>query len=816
MSINLSKHIEALRAKEAAAPKVQAVVADDAIIFWGAAMDRDYLPHLKGCVGSVTVFLRLDAVETLTQVKLYAKKKGISRIIATSPTLLRKLLDWTERKAPSLSNYAGSYFTLPSIDEGGQEIEIVFIQPLKQLVTIPYGKFMAKRLVTKLTHPDKWFVAPEFNWEVMDATNEDGYHTSFSQSNCFLIAVDIETFRQNAAIRCISYTAFFYDTSEVSGFHSETVVLPLDSVYNLAIMRRFNWSLKAPKVMQNGKYDAAYLARYNAPLYNWLYDTANFFHSWLSELPKDLGSLNSFFIREAVYWKDLAKTNDLYEYYRYNALDTWGTGCAFLAMIMEAPDYAFSNYLQEFPLVFPCHMAEMRGIERDMDALLPARAEQDAIVKEKSASLDRILGVTNFNVKSSPQMKQLLTILGCGDLKSADETNLKKARFRHPFNARIINLVLEIRAARTLNEKYLQVGEKAKEFHRLDGTGNRILCALNPHGTDSARLASREHHFWCGLQLQNIPRGPEVKQTMKADEGFELCEVDLAQAESRDTAYISGDEQLIHNVEYSSDFHCANASAFFGIPFEELYDEVLHKVLNKPLRQLAKPVNHGANYNMGWMILIETMGEEMILKAKAILKLPRTWSMREVAEFLLEQFHKAYPDIRGVFYRGVVNEILTTGYLTSTAVHHNWFNSKELNPDYKQQFVEQYEAKYEAQGSAWTRRCFGHPDKNKRHLNTYISHPPQSLNAITLNKAWLSVFFDIAIHPDHRDNFKLIAQIHDSILFQYRIGHEYLKDMVVERMQIPVTIKAYDGKIRTFTVPADASKTGSHWSDLKD
>ena len=796
--MNLSKHIEKLRKVEAAKPKK----ADNAILFWGTSADKDYLPQLKGCVGAVTTYVRLEPLTTLVTLKMYCKQKGITRVVSTSTELLKKLLHWDKRKAPALSNYSGSYFKIEGMKEGDAEIEIVFLAPLKQLATVPYGSFMAKRLVSKLTAPEKWFVPPVFGWSLLTATNEADKFREFQKA--FLISIDIETFRENAAIRCISYTAFFYSSTPDlgSGLASMTVVLPVDSEYNLFVMRKFNWELKAPKVFQNGKYDISYLARYNAPVYNYLYDTANMFHCWYSELPKDLGFLNSFFIREAVYWKDLAETDDLYEYYRYNALDTYGTGCAFLAMLLEAPAYAFSNYLLEFPLVFPCHMAEMRGLARDMDTLAEAKAEQDAIIAEHSASLDKILGIPkgeSFNVASPKQMKALLKILGCGDLKSADATNLNKARFRHPFNSRVISHILKVRKARKLVSTYITPG---KEFSRLDGTGNRILFALNPHGTDTARLASREHHFWCGLQIQNIPRGLAVKRTLKADPGFMLCEVDLAQAESRDTAYISGDETLIQNVEHSPDFHCANASAFFGVPFEEMYDIATGKVLNKPLRQLGKPVNHGANYNMGAFILIDTMGEEKVLLAKKLLDLPKLWSLREVTEHLLEQFHKTYPGIRQTFYAGVVQEILLTKKLTSTAVHYS------NNP-------RAYDEMYKAQVGAWTRYCFGHPDKSKQHLNAYIAHPPQNLNAITLNKAWGRVFSEIAMDERYAPHFKLIAQVHDSILFQHRLGHEYLKDMVVERMEIPITIKGYDDKIRTFTVPADASKSGKYWSDCK-
>ncbi|PHQ81746.1 MAG: hypothetical protein COB66_01355 [Coxiella sp. (in: Bacteria)] len=804
-SSKLAQHIAAMRDAKAEGISLSTgrrqVLAEDSILFWGTAADKNYLPYLKGCVGSYTVRLRLDKLETVAQLKMYCAGRKINKVISTSVDLLKKLLYWDKRKAPSLSNYAGSYFKIPSMNSSaGPDIEIVFISPLKQLVTVPSGKFMATRLIKKLTHKDEWFVPSAFNWEELTPEKEEASF-NFIQKHSFMVCIDIETFRENAAIRCLSYTGFYYMPGS-SILQSMSYVLPMDSEYNLAIMKKWNWELKAPKVFQNGKYDIAYLARYNAPVYNYLFDTAHWFHSWYSELPKDLGFLNSFFIREAVYWKDLAETNDLHEYYRYNALDTWGTGNAFLAMLIEAPEYARTNYLLEFPLVFPCHLSEMTGIERDMDTLKAAKAEQDAIIDKATFSLNTILSVPageSFNVNSPKQMMQLLALLGCKDLKNADAKALAKARFRHPLNAKILSLVLTIRKARKLVSTYLTPG---KEFRRQDGTGSRILFALNPHGTDTSRLASREHHFWCGLQVQNIPRGPAVKRTLKADPGFFLAEADLSQAESRDTAYISGDPTLIEAVEHSPDFHSYNASKFFGVPFEEIYDALKQEVINKPLRQLGKPVNHGANYNMGAYVLIDTMGEEKVQEAKILLGLNRFWTYMQVAEYLLEQFHKTYPGIRGTMYEGVKNEIAMTGMLKSQAVH--YCTSKE---DWDLQ----------AEGS-WTRRCFGNPSASKQSLNSYIAHPPQSLNAQTLNKAYLATYHNIAMNPKHTANFKLNAQIHDSILFQFREDHEYLCKMVEDLLEIPVTIKAYDGVVRTFTVPAEtkcgpADNPSIYWSE---
>lgn len=806
--ISLYDHIERLRAAEAANPT--ATTGKESILFWGTHADKEYLPFLKGTMRNFTTYLRADPVTTISQVQLYCHTKHITRVISTSPTLLRKLLFWDKKKAPSLADYSGSYFTIPTFDadDTGNEIEIIFIQPLKHMVTVPYGKFMAERTIGKLTRPDTWYEPTEFTgFEILDASNEVRLYNEFHRPSCFLICIDIETFQENAVIRCLSYTGFHYrDDGTIS---STSVVLPLDSSYNLSLMRKWNL-LPAPKVMQNGKYDISYLARYNAPVYNYLYDTAHLFHAYYSELPKDLGFLNAFFIRKAKYWKDLAETNDLHEYYRYNALDTWGTGNVWLAMLLEAPEYAIENYLLEFPLVFPCHLAEMTGIDRDMERFATAREEQQVIIDKLSVQLNRILGIpegSTFNVKSPPQVRAVLDMLGCKDIKSGDEKSLKKARFRHPFNARIINLILRIRKARTLISNYLTAG---KEFHRLDGTGNRALYALNPHGTDTGRLASRSHHFWCGDNIQKIPRpDPDsgvpysiVKTTYRADPGFLLCEVDLEQAESRDTAYISGDLTLIDNVENSPDFHCGNASKFFGIPFEELYDVEAGKKLNIKIRDIAKNVNHGANYNMGARTLVDTMGEENIVKAKQLLGLPIGWGYIRVAEHLLLQFHRTYPEIEGTFYAGVIEEIRVSHKLISTAMH---YCSSEAD----------YIDMVKDGAGTWTRRCFADPTKSKPALNSYIAHPPQNLNAMTLNKAWWVVFDEIAMNPEHSTDFKLCAQVHDSILFQHREGCGYLKDMVKERMEIPVTIKGYDNVVRTFTVPADSSNSSKYWSELK-
>lgn len=729
------------------------------LLFLGTSFDSPYLPRLKSCTNGASIQVILSPVSTLIQIELLCKQKQITGVFFTQVSILEKLLQWTDtRKKPSLDNYQGSIFT-----HGG--IEWMPVSPLEQLVSVPYGSFILRRFISKLANPKSWLDDIPFNYTLADPSNIDSVFNRFSSA--FAIAVDIETFSNPISIRCIGYSALFISaTGELS---IESYVIPITDLWALSWMRRFNWELKAPKIFQNGKYDNAYLAAYDSCAYNWLYDTITFFHCWYSELPKDLAFITAFTVRKSMYWKDLANTGNLDDYYRYNALDTANTLKAWIGMMIEIPEYARVNYLMEFRVNFPCHLAEMTGLKRDMARLESSAAKYESEILEDETSLGVMTATPGFNVNSAPQMKALMKTLGLGVVDSCDEKHLEVYALRHPLNSRLVKKILTIREKRKLKSTYLTTGEKAKEYN---GT---ILYAINPHGTDTGRCASKEHHFWCGLQLQNIPRGDAVKSTIRANDGFRFFEVDLEQAESRNTAYAAGETKLIAAVESPKDFHSTNASAFFGVPYDKIYSDTLKKAIDKALRDLAKRVNHGANYLMGESVLVATMGEEKVWEAKRLLGLPKSFGLMDVARHLLRAFHATYPGLEGTFYPWVVSEVVTHNKLVGA--------------------------------HGWTRYCFGDPAKNKRNKNAYVAHVAQGENAQTVNKSQMAVFYDIAIHPTHRYNFRYNGQIHDSTLGQVRDGHEYLVERVRERMEIPLTIRGADGITRTFTVPA-AAKMG--------
>jgi hypothetical protein len=263
---------------------------------------------------------------------------------------------------------------------------------------------------------------------------------------------------------------------------------------------------------------------------------------------------------------------------------------------------------------------------------------------------------------------------------------MAKAIYRHPLNRRILVLSVAYQRVMTLKPWELELSEKYKvpilesaKMTRHSTEDGSILLSLME--LTLADLLSVNMHFGAVRMSRTFQLGKIVKQTVVADEGFYLAECDLEQAETRDTAYITGDKNLIAVINGPRDFHSHNVEAFFGLPYDTIYDAKTKKVLNKPIRNTGKRVNHGANYNMGPDVLVDTMGEEAVYEAARLLKLPRQWTAREIAEHFLKGFDKTYPTIRGEYHVWVINQILTTRLLKGA--------------------------------TGWTRYCFDNPKKSK-------------------------------------------------------------------------------------------------------
>lgn len=783
------------------------------IVLWIDHLDKPHVAKLSAMFASAN--LRVydgNDVSGLPVLAAQCKQAGFKTIVTTRLDVLLALLPPGRVKKANISNYTGSIIPYNGI-------EFLIIPALKQLVTIEYAPWMFKHILRKVTHPDEWRKTSEFRWWLIKPGSEF-VNALKVLAGCDLIAVDTETQKPNAnckwpRIELVQYTGFKFETNE-----SWTYVLTMDSMDAVQFMRSAN-SLDVPKVLQNGKYDCAYFFMYNAPLIAYYHDLKNGMHSQYCELPKDLAFSSALWLRDIMYWKDLSSSGDSQDKFRYGALDTWATGEAYISWLSQAPDWAKQNYITEFSLVPSLHMVEMRGIKRDMPKLYEVAEIMKKDLEKLLVSCQTMVGTTKFNPSSPDQCVRLICALTgtkppdksvkVKDMteqekrarQASDKKAMEKASYAHPLNERVLTAILDYRQMRKELGTYLAVGAATKSSAKVkkgDSLGKefgpegkeRILYSLSPDATDSGRLASKEHHFWCGINIQNMKSGGQAKSTYIADEGFELFEADFSQAEDRGVAYSSGDPTLLDIFDRGVDSHSYKAAMFFGIPYENIYREptpeyidgvtgllvpaVEGKVLLKPIRQLGKRINHGANYNMGEQVLLETMGPKAVREAQKVLKLPSKLTLIQVCKYLLECYARAFPTVKKEYYKSIVLEIKRTNKMVSD--------------------------------TGWVRYCFGNPETSKPALNKYVAHKTQNLNAMNLNRAWLAVNRKHMFNP----NLRLLAQIHDSILGQTRIGHRYLVQEVKELMTFPVPIRDCAGITRDLIVPVDIKILGRTWA----
>jgi DNA polymerase I len=187
---------------------------------------------------------------------------------------------------------------------------------------------------------------------------------------------------------------------------------------------------------------------------------------------------------------------------------------------------------------------------------------------------------------------------------TVDEEALKKL-FRKGFEEAA--LMLRMREIKKLKSSYLDI--------KYDEDG-RMRCSYNPAGTTTGRLSSSKTIFGAGLNLQTVPKA--ARGFFVADEGMELVEVDLSQAEARVVAYLAGDPQMISVFENNGDIHNLTAD------------------LMKTDRQTAKTINHASNYAMGANKLSLLLG----------------CSKKEATDLML-RYHMVYPGIRSTFHKTV-------------------------------------------------------------------------------------------------------------------------------------------------------------------
>lgn len=718
------------------------------------------------------------------------------------------LLNKQKKPTNPSNNWAGACFNMNGM-------KIIISRPFSQLVKLPYANFLLSWYCNK--HLDKNFPRPTTpvpdgaaSWTLATPNNIERLYEDFSSA--LYMAVDIETRKipvdmemvnklrlagepvdglyadmtvkkSGNKVPCIpiidmiGYCGLF--RMKDGSLKSHSIVLNIRTMDDINWMRRFN-SLEATKIMQNGSYDSTYLiGRYNAPLKNWLCDTFHFMHSWYAELPRTLNFIGSMFIDNYVDWKDEIESSRE----EYNAKDTYYTLWSWVFMVNLAPQWAKDNYLIEFRKVFPNITCGLEGLLRD-------RTKQEELrelyTSKRNAALDSLETILykGFNPASSQQVLNIMNAFSLAKFKKSDKKALERFANQGVLEAHIADLIGEVR----------ECNIKLNTFINSTDFAGRLLYEINAGGTDTGRSASKASNLWTGTQIQN--QDNKLRVMYIADDGWLLANCDGSQAESRTTAYISEDETLIDSVENAKDFHTRNASLFFGIPEDEIIklvydvkvvdgvevevprlDDEGKQVKDKSLRTLSKRVNHGANYNMGPAMLLQTMGVANVIEAKKLLGL--RGNLTNVCSALLQAFEDTYPLVKGKYYDEVINEIAITHRLRGA--------------------------------TGWTRYCFERPSRqgNKLILNKYVAHPPQSLSVMLIDEAMFDFWYEYQIK---RGIARLKAQVHDEVLYMVRPEHyEITKPALSALMSRPIMVKG-----RELIIPNDGGSASTCWGDLKD
>ena len=232
-------------------------------------------------------------------------------------------------------------------------------------------------------------------------------------------------------------------------------------------------------------------------------------------------------------------------------------------------------------------MIDIAGMQEFGEALLALSEELASRIYMQAGEV--------FNINSPKQLGEVLYVkMGLEYTKkktksgySTDAQTLEEIRHLSP----IIDDILEYRQVTKLHSTYTEaLVRAADENHRVHTDFKQALTA-------TGRLSSAEPN------LQNIPirtkMGRQMRKYFIAREGYALVDADYSQIELRLLAHIADDYHMIEAFKNGEDIHRKTAAAVFGIPEEEVTED---------MRKKAKAVNFGIVYGISGFSLSKDIG----------------------------------------------------------------------------------------------------------------------------------------------------------------------------------------------------------------
>ena len=732
--------------------------------------DGNYIPPIRQLLGSLGINRVITSNSKLTcnAINLRVETYAVDYVFIANMDIVYGLVKDELGRARKIDPemWAGSVFTW----EDGFTVPTMIMLPLHYYHTKPWGSMVMEQHFSKVLKGVKVERLPtgDAAFTYVTDSNADTCLSVLRKST--LIAVDIET-NHHINMDMVGYCARLKDGSPVAFI----VDMGQDiTIKQIDFIRRAN-DLPQPKVFHNGCYDNQYFARYRVPVRNYVYDTEYLFYSQYAELPLSLAFVSAFYNPIARYWKQMVGKDRA----KYCALDCYNTLVSLEVMMLNYPEYAVRNYQKVFSLVTPVLWCNLHGMAVNRERLRKAKVKAEAEVEELQNKFWAMCGGLEVNINSPKQIAALLygplrarKVRVKGKVGGTDATTMAKLAEQDRLLAKFIDIILNLRQEKKAISTYYNA--------RLFPKNERLLYSFRVDGTATGRLACNKSAFgWgdkkeesYGAQAQNIPR--YMKASIVPDKGYIMGESDKSQSEARCVGYIANDRKLIAALESDDDFYLICGKLFFEISMDEA----------KSLRQLIKKIIHGSNYCMRENTFIDSVrkdyGTEPLIHAQQALNRDPQETLFTFANYLLSLYRKTYDKLQP-WYDDTQTKLVTKGKLESVM--------------------------------GWTRLFFGDP-RSDNTLRAAVAHAPQNLSVCIINAAFVRLFWQLQV-PSNGE-FLLIAQIHDSILYQIKEGAgtkhtpDWYRNKVEEIMDIPVTFDTYPN--HPLRIPTNGN-LGKCWAD---
>ncbi len=251
---------------------------------------------------------------------------------------------------------------------------------------------------------------------------------------------------------------------------------------------------------------------------------------------------------------------------------------------------------------------EQNGIKVDQAKLKQLSQKLGRKVQELEKEIFKKAGQV-FNINSPSQVSQTLfeklqiSSLGLrktpGGVVSTGADELRKLHKVHP----IVDLILQHRELAKLKSGFVDALPKM-----IDQKTGRIHPVWHQLGTETGRISCSRPN------LQNIPiksdLGIEIRKCFIPEKGFQFLSADYSQIDLRVAAVLANDKKILALFRQGEDIHKMTASEVFEISKENV---------TKEQRALAKTLNFGILYGMGYISFSERTGIEKV-KAKDFIK----------------------------------------------------------------------------------------------------------------------------------------------------------------------------------------------------